>query len=471
MGADLLITIAHILTTEADLTEALRLVVREVVRFVGAETGAAYRVDRVRRVLVPVAAYRVPKHALEILMAAVVPIDEQGFRESVFAGASVTSSDDVQNDPRFTFELFHRFPHRSAVIVPFHVDAEVAGALYLVWWERAERVDLARVSMLEAVGQQLALLLRAAWLRAETRAPARRGGHRRGALSQPGRAHPGRHLPDHAERPDPGRQPSDGRDAEVPEPRSLARQQRRIAVRQPRRPRTGPPRAGRRRSHPRFSRGAPDERRRHRVGPDECSRAARRRSRVLGRHDRGHHQPPPRRRSRAPRRDLARRRSARQRGRARDQQSAVRHRRPARAPAPGSHAGAAGPAGPVRRRVEADRQDHRSHGAAHAARDARRPPGIADARSAAIVRDAEAVGDARQLVGASDGSLKKLPVKTTELGKTTTRPVGLSGSPASSRSLIRTNPISAASPCTYPNGPWRLTRSPTRIPLGATIVK
>ena len=168
MGADLLITIAHILTTEADLTEALRLVVREVVRFVGAETGAAYRVDRARRVLVPVAAYRVPKHALEILMAAVVPIDEQGFRESVFAGASVTSSDDVQNDPRFTFELFHRFPHRSAVIVPFHVDAEVAGALYLVWWERAERVDLARVSMLEAVGQQLALLLRAAWLRAET---------------------------------------------------------------------------------------------------------------------------------------------------------------------------------------------------------------------------------------------------------------------------------------------------------------
>src|SRR6266403_4694041 len=168
MGADLLITIAHILTTEADLTEALRLVVREVVRFVGAETGAAYRVDRERRVLVPVAGYRVPKHTLEILTSAVVPIDDQVFRESVFAGASVTSSDDVQNDPRFAFELSRRFPHRSAVIVPFHVDAEVAGALYLVWWERAERVDLARVSMLEAVGQQVALLLHAAWLRAET---------------------------------------------------------------------------------------------------------------------------------------------------------------------------------------------------------------------------------------------------------------------------------------------------------------
>jgi GAF domain-containing protein len=166
-GAELLIAIAHILTTETDVTEALRLVVREVVRFIGAETGAAYRVDPERRVLVPVAAYRVPKHTLEILTSAVVPIDEQGFRESVFSGGSVTSSDDVQNDPRFAYELFRRFPHRSGVIVPFHVGADVAGALYLVWWERAERVDLTKVSMLEAVGQQLALLLRAAWLRAE----------------------------------------------------------------------------------------------------------------------------------------------------------------------------------------------------------------------------------------------------------------------------------------------------------------
>jgi PAS domain S-box-containing protein len=166
-GAELLIAIAHILTTEADLTEALRLVVREVVRFVGAETGAAYRVDPERRLLVPVAAYRVPHHALSILTSALLPIDEQGFRESVFAGATITSSDDVQNDPRFAYELFHQFPHRSGVIVPIHLGGDVAGALYLVWWERAERFDLARVAMLEAVSQQLALLLRSARLRAE----------------------------------------------------------------------------------------------------------------------------------------------------------------------------------------------------------------------------------------------------------------------------------------------------------------
>src|SRR5215831_1749767 len=169
-GAELLFTIAHILTTEADLTEALRLVVREVVRFVGAETGAAYRVDRERRMLVPVAAYRVPKHTLPILTSAVLPIDEPWFRGSAFAGGSVTASDDVQTDARFAFELFH-------------VDGDVAGALYLVWWKRAERLDLVRVSMLEAVGQQLALLLRAAGLRAEAER------HRGEALAAEARYH------------------------------------------------------------------------------------------------------------------------------------------------------------------------------------------------------------------------------------------------------------------------------------------
>src|SRR5215467_3808350 len=188
--AEFLITIARILTIEADLTEALRRVVREVVRFVGAETGAAYRVDREQRVLAPVAAYRVPKHTLPVLASAVLPIDEPWFRESAFAGGSVTASDDVQTDARFAFELFHRFPHRSGVVVPFHVDGDVAGALYLVWWKRAERLDLTRVSLLEAVGQQLALLLRAAWRRAEAerqRAEAER--HRGEALAAEARYH------------------------------------------------------------------------------------------------------------------------------------------------------------------------------------------------------------------------------------------------------------------------------------------
>jgi GAF domain-containing protein len=125
-----------------------------------AETAAVYLLDRPGRVLAPVAAYRVPKHTLSVLTSPLLPVDEQGFRDSVFNEAAVTSSSDVQNDPQFSFELFHRFPHRAGVIVPVHVDGIVAGAFYLVWWERAQELDPAQVATLEAVGQQVALLLR-----------------------------------------------------------------------------------------------------------------------------------------------------------------------------------------------------------------------------------------------------------------------------------------------------------------------
>ncbi len=180
-GPETLIVIARILTTEPDLTEALRRVAREVAHFAGAETAAVYLLDQAGRMLRPIAAYRVPKHTLPILTSALVPVDEQGFRDSVFASAAVTWSDDVPHDPRFAFELFHRFPHRSGLIVPVHVDRDVAGAFYLVWWERAERLDDAQLATREAVGQQVALLLRAVLLlreaerqRAEARAAEQR---------------------------------------------------------------------------------------------------------------------------------------------------------------------------------------------------------------------------------------------------------------------------------------------------------
>jgi len=160
---EVLIGIARILTTERDVTEALRLAAREVAKFAGAETAAVYLIDREYRVLHPVAAYRVPKDTLPVVTSAMLPIDAQGFRDSVFTAAAVTWSDDVQNDPRFAFELFHRFPHRSGVVVPVHVDGDVGGAFYLVWWERAERLDPERTAALQAVGQMVALLLRSAW--------------------------------------------------------------------------------------------------------------------------------------------------------------------------------------------------------------------------------------------------------------------------------------------------------------------
>jgi hypothetical protein len=51
-----------------------------------------------------------------VLTSALLPVDEQGFPDSVFTRAAVTCSDDVQHDPQFAFELFHRFPRRRRLL-------------------------------------------------------------------------------------------------------------------------------------------------------------------------------------------------------------------------------------------------------------------------------------------------------------------------------------------------------------------
>jgi PAS domain S-box-containing protein len=171
---DVLVAIAGILTSEADLTESLRQVCRELARFSGAETVSVYLLDPRERALVPSAAYGVPREMLPALARARLPLDEQGFRERVFTEGDVAWTDDVPGDARFAFHLFRRFPHQSGAIIPLLLDTGVAGAFYLVWWRERRRFDEAELARLRAVGRQVALLLRiTALLRASAAAEER----------------------------------------------------------------------------------------------------------------------------------------------------------------------------------------------------------------------------------------------------------------------------------------------------------
>jgi PAS domain S-box-containing protein len=164
--AHTLLAIAETLASGLDFTEALRRTCRHLARFTGADTISAHVLNPARSLLLPVAAYRVPKAALATLAAEPVPVDVQGFRASVFAG-EVAWSDDVQADPRFAFPLFRRFPHRSGLIVPLREATGVVGAFYLVWWETRRRFDDEEVATLRAIGQQVGLLLQNARLLAD----------------------------------------------------------------------------------------------------------------------------------------------------------------------------------------------------------------------------------------------------------------------------------------------------------------
>ena len=161
--AQTLLAIAGTLAGGHGLTEALRQTCRHLAAFTGAETISAYMLDPGRTALLPVAAYHVPKEALPVLASELVPVDAQGFRDSVFAG-EVAWSDDVQHDARFTSPLFRRFPHRSGLIIPLRSGDRVAGAFYLVWWAQPRRFEPAELATLQAIGQQVGLLLRSAVL-------------------------------------------------------------------------------------------------------------------------------------------------------------------------------------------------------------------------------------------------------------------------------------------------------------------
>ena len=160
-----LLAIARVVGTTADLTRALRLICRQLGVLTGADTVAAYLLDRWRRRVQPAAGYHVPPSLLDALAMSSVTIEELRFSEALFNDQRAVWTDDAPADPRFVNSLFARFPHRSALVIPLVVDEETSGGFYLVWWERRRQFEREEIETLEAIGGQVGVLLRNARLR------------------------------------------------------------------------------------------------------------------------------------------------------------------------------------------------------------------------------------------------------------------------------------------------------------------
>ncbi|HEX4994330.1 MAG TPA: GAF domain-containing protein [Methylomirabilota bacterium] len=159
-----LLAVARVASATTDFGEALRLICRELARLTGAETVSSYVRQADAAALRPVAAYHVPKGALEVLATARLTADEQRGFDAVFQSGQVIWSDDLPNDPRFAIALFRRFPHQSGLVIPLFIDGQVAGAFYLVWWTARRRFEDAELATLQAIGEQAGVLLRNARL-------------------------------------------------------------------------------------------------------------------------------------------------------------------------------------------------------------------------------------------------------------------------------------------------------------------
>jgi signal transduction histidine kinase/CheY-like chemotaxis protein/HPt (histidine-containing phosphotransfer) domain-containing protein len=169
-----LLEIAKVLGGVTDLREALRLICRQLARLTSADTVAAYVTDGGRTRLQPTAAYRVPKDALAVVATMPIPLADLGFSGGVFGEGRVAWTEDAAQDPRFDFEVFRRFPHQSAVVIPLFLDGQVAGGFYLIWWATRRRLGGAELTTLDAVGQQVGILLRTARLYQESEARGQR---------------------------------------------------------------------------------------------------------------------------------------------------------------------------------------------------------------------------------------------------------------------------------------------------------
>jgi GAF domain-containing protein len=162
MGA--LLAVSDVVGTTTDPVHALRLICRELGRLTGADTVAAYRLDRERRELYPVAGYHVPATARTELADARLPLAEVRFEATLFNERQVVWSDDAPRDPRFANSFFARLPHQSCALISMMVDNEISGVLHLVWWTRPRRFDDYELALLQAVGQQASIVLRNARL-------------------------------------------------------------------------------------------------------------------------------------------------------------------------------------------------------------------------------------------------------------------------------------------------------------------
>lgn len=173
-GSAAWLAIARAVSGTSDVDEALRLVCRELAHLTGADTVAAYVADPAHRQLRPVAAYQVPEIVLPALWTRPIPVAEQGFHNGLFRDRRAIGTDDVAGDPRFASEVIRAFPHQSAAVVPLVVDDQVAAGFYLVWWTVRRQLAGTELAMLEAVGQQVGLLLRNARLSTQARRPRQR---------------------------------------------------------------------------------------------------------------------------------------------------------------------------------------------------------------------------------------------------------------------------------------------------------
>jgi GAF domain-containing protein len=160
-----LLAVARVLAQSLPTQEAMRRVAREVARSFGADMVGVYFLDATRKVLVPMAGYRVPKPLLAAFVGTPFPLEL--VRES-FAERKPTWTSDFVGDARFDFPFLTSIRPGAVLFAPTLVRGEAVGGIFLVWWRSGRGFEPGEIRLVEGVASQVGLAVENAELARQT---------------------------------------------------------------------------------------------------------------------------------------------------------------------------------------------------------------------------------------------------------------------------------------------------------------
>jgi GAF domain-containing protein len=152
-STETLLSVARTVGSTLELAEVARRISREAARALGADSAGIYLVSESKRVLQPLAAYRIPKDLLESLRSEPIVLAEP------VADLKMRWSDDVANDPVFQHEIFWKRPPQSLLLTPLRTRDDVVGVLVSAWWTERRRLADEELRLMEGIGQQAAVAI------------------------------------------------------------------------------------------------------------------------------------------------------------------------------------------------------------------------------------------------------------------------------------------------------------------------
>jgi signal transduction histidine kinase/CheY-like chemotaxis protein len=135
-AAQTLVAITAALSRNAPAVVILRHIAREVQRLTGAETAALFQLDSGARVLLPIAAYHVPKHITEDARRTTIALQSSPLIAAALRTREIVRSNDPQWIKGVDATWRAALPPHAVLFVPMVVGGDAVGVLYLGWWSR-----------------------------------------------------------------------------------------------------------------------------------------------------------------------------------------------------------------------------------------------------------------------------------------------------------------------------------------------